>query len=214
MNEAKTVAIPLWVRKIFIVIIFFLISSSIYVAINDFNAGKIGTILSTKIDYRIPFNPRWVWPYYYYYLLLLFPIFLIKDRQELRKGILCFAITGLITSVFFLLWPTQMLRPVVYGDSLAIRLVRGIYHRDEPFNCFPSQHVAYSFTAAFIILRNNRTLGVFGLVAALTVAASTVLIKQHWLVDIPSGIAVAAISYFLVYGFSFRKIKGNTAELV
>jgi len=59
--------------------------------------------------------------------------------------------------------------------------------------------VAYRFTAAFVALRNHKTLGILGLIAALTIAASTVLIKQHWFVDIPSGIAVAALAFFVVY---------------
>jgi len=199
MENTKQNIFPLWARKTLVVILFFLISSTVYVAINDYNAGKAGAILMTKIDGRIPFNPRWVWPYYYYYLLLLFPIFLVKDRTELRKGILTFALTGLITSAFFFLWPTRMIRPAIIGDTLAIRLVRGIYERDHPYNCFPSQHVAYSFTAAFVALRNHKTLGILGLIAALTIAASTVLIKQHWFVDIPSGIAVAALAFFVIY---------------
>jgi len=203
MNNIRKIEIPMWARKACVVAIIFLVSSTIYVAINDFNAGKTGVILATKIDSMIPFNPRWVWPYYYYYVLLILPIFLVKNRVELRKGMFAFIISGFITSAFFIGWCTQMIRPEVMGYTLAEKLVRGIYLRDQPYNCFPSQHVAYSFTAALVTLRNNKWMGIFALILALTVAASTVLIKQHWFLDLPSGILVAGLSYFLVYKFGW-----------
>ncbi|MCK5832572.1 phosphatase PAP2 family protein [bacterium] len=199
MEKIKTDKIPLWVIKTLIIAGIYGFSAFLYIAINDYNAGKTGAILSCRIDELIAFNRHWVWPYYFYYCIIAFPIFIIKDKQELKKGMFVYLISMLVTSAFYFFWRTQMIRPEIINNDLSSRLLQGIYNRDNPYNCFPSQHVTYSFTAAFMTLRHNKTLGCIGLFVAFTIALSTMFVKQHWFADFPSGVAVAALAYAIVY---------------
>jgi membrane-associated phospholipid phosphatase len=84
-----------------------------------------------------------------------------------------------------------------------------VHNIDAPYNCFPSQHVAYSWLGAFIALKFNPLIGIFVTIAAILISLSTMFIKQHWFVDVLSGIAVALFVYW-VFFIKFRtKISGE-----
>lgn len=175
------------------------ISATLYFLINQYHAGKPGTILLTPIDELVPFDPRWVWLYYLYYPIIAFPILIVKSREELVRGATAFVISGLVTSAFFLLWRTQMIRPEITETDFASRLLLKIYCKDNPYNCFPSQHVTYSWTAALITFRYKKALGAIGLLIAFAISLSTMFVKQHWFLDLPSGVAVAIIACYIAY---------------
>ncbi|HHS49767.1 MAG TPA: phosphatase PAP2 family protein [candidate division Zixibacteria bacterium] len=198
-NDRQPLELPLWATKILIVAGIYVVSSTLYFLINDFNAGKPGALLGLPIDDIIPFRPNWIWPYYAYYPILALPIFFVKTREELYRGGFAYAVGCIVTSAFFLFWRTEMIRPEVTGFDVSSDLVRLTYCRDNPFNCFPSQHVTYSYIAAFITLRLNKKFGVFAIIFATIIALSTLFVKQHWFVDFPSGVAVAGLAYFLAY---------------
>jgi hypothetical protein len=67
-----------------------------------------------------------------------------------------------------------------------------------PTSTFPSAHVVWAALLAYYAYKTRRELGLLlGIVAFLSIAG-TVLFAQHYFVDVPAGIIVAAASIFIV----------------
>lgn len=109
-------------------------------------------------------------------------------------------IAKMICMALFVAVPTTIVRPEVTGNSIFAHLVRAIYRMDLPINLFPSIHCLDSWIC-FRGAQGMRSVPAWYapamLVLTLLVFASTVLIKQHVLVDIPAGILVGELGLFL-----------------
>src|SRR5262249_45538872 len=103
--------------------------------------------------------------------------------------------------LIFLLFPTDnvlrpALAPVPVIDSGFTRwVVQLVYDNDLPFNCFPSYHVTLSQLAALAVWEldreGRRVAGRLAWAVAIAIAASTVLVKQHYLADVAGGVLLA-----------------------
>ncbi len=153
-------------------------------------------------DARIPLEPSWIWIYLLYYPLCLsagfFPELFQKARVfwPIMAGFLSqFAVAGVI----FYFFPTRIIHPPVLGAGLSAEALRGLYAIDSGHCLFPSLHVANTVFVSLVSTRMlaKRWSALFFIVTAF-IAASTVLVKQHFLVDIPSGAFLGALAYWLV----------------
>ncbi|MEK7383232.1 MAG: phosphatase PAP2 family protein [Elusimicrobiota bacterium] len=159
--------------------------------------------VSCSLDHRIPLRPRWVWAYLLYYPLcfapLLFPGLLADDGLYLRAAA-GFCVQFFAAWAVFYFYPTRMARVPVSGDSPSARAVRGLFAVDLGYNIFPSLHVANAFYVACLAARFlPLTWSLSFFAAAVLISVSTVLIKQHYLVDIPAGIILGLAAYALVF---------------
>lgn len=170
------------------------------------NAGTAGRMLHprTALDAYIPFRPQFIYPYLAYYLWLLIPIPILRTRAQFYGAVYAFALTQMVALVIYVVFPSQMDRPLVLGDDLSARLVRLVYQVDLGYNVLPSLHVAHSVLVAllFYSLDPKR----FPLVAmgSTLICVSTVLVKQHFIIDIPAGVAVAVACYYPTMALSHR----------
>lgn len=158
------------------------------------------------LDDWIPFVDGFVFAYVMWYPLMVGMTLwlLVRDRRAfLRYG--WTVIIGLTASIaiFFILPSGQNLRPeTVPGSGLAAMLVRAIYAMDTNTNVFPSMHVVGTLAAMVASFDtpsiSRRARGcIVGL--GVLINASTVLIKQHSVLDILAGIALFALVYLTVY---------------
>ncbi len=115
-----------------------------------------------------------------------------------------------ICLICFLVIPTTLMRPEITGNGLFDQLTKFIYRMDAADNLFPSIHCLESW----MCYRGCRKLAflpkwfnTLNLVFTLLVFASTVLLKQHVLVDIPAGVLAVEIGLFI----SGKIIKENGA---
>jgi len=155
--------------------------------------------LTLPLDVAIPFVPAFVLAYMLVYVTPAMTAFFLEDRAELYRTFLAFGLNCVICFTIFLVYPVEYPRVLPIPDTLFGRLLAFVHVLDRPVNCFPSHHIATSFTTFFAIARQDRRWGaVFGVAAAL-VALSTVLVKQHYVVDIPAGIGVACLTYVLSF---------------
>jgi membrane-associated phospholipid phosphatase len=69
--------------------------------------------------------------------------------------------------------------------------VRGV---DAATSCVPSLHVADSMLAAFLMRRERPKLFPWLMTWAVAIAVSTLTTKQHYLVDVLTGIALALVA--------------------
>ena len=158
------------------------------------------------LDDMIPFVRLFVLVYVLWYPLMLGTTLylLLKDRRAFLRYARSVVLGLTACMLTFVLLPSgQELRPAeVPGSDLTARLLRAIYAADTNTNVFPSMHVVGTL-AAVIGIFDSRSAprGVQWGVAALGVLinTSTVLIKQHSVLDILGGVVLYWLVYLAVY---------------
>lgn len=158
--------------------------------------------LALPLDARIPFRPAWIVIYILAYLQWVVGYVLIarESREHCYRVLAGEIIAKFICMLFFIVLPTRIERPVVEGSGVFAALTRLIFASDLPGNLFPSIHCLESwicFRGAIGMKRVPRWYAPAMLAFTLMVFASTVLVKQHVLVDIPAGVLVAELGLLL-----------------
>lgn len=164
--------------------------------------GGVPTIsLWTTFDRYIPLVPEAFFAYSLYYALAVMPAFLARTRRDLAEMGVSFAIVTGVGWLAYVLVPVRMEYPAVTCLGLSCDLLRGLYEADGGVNVFPSLHVGHSVLVAsmFISYRERVPSWIIALVVAMAaaVSVSTVLLKQHYLVDIPAGFVLAVGGWWL-----------------
>jgi membrane-associated phospholipid phosphatase len=141
----------------------------------------------------IPLIPWMIWPYLTLFSLFLLPLFHMSAWQISmlsRQSTATLVITGLV----FLLAPTHLGFPPVIVEGLHRPVFDFLAIVDTPHNLVPSLHVAFS---ALILLgcaaRTSTHLAWSYRFWLLLLSVSTVLVHQHHVFDVVSGLTLALI---------------------
>jgi membrane-associated phospholipid phosphatase len=170
-----------------------------FVQIDARNAALAASLkplpLETALDPYIPFVPAFIFAYLLYYPWLLLPVPILQRSQTFYRAMLAFALVQVTAIVVYLAFPSRMVRPDIGGlpAGLGTDLIAWLYRTDRGWNLFPSLHVAHSSLVAMLYWVHCRKAFWFAALGALLIAASTVLIKQHYVIDIPAGVLLAFI---------------------
>jgi membrane-associated phospholipid phosphatase len=70
-----------------------------------------------------------------------------------------------------------------------------VYQTDRAANTAPSGHTFYSVLSLLYLARWRPNYRLAGIIVTFIILASTLLTKQHYIVDIISGIALAVLAY-------------------
>ncbi len=181
---------PLWYLMLWVPYI------ALYQLSNHFPLGEPRQLPMTAIDRAIPFVPALL-PLYLAYLPLYWWTG-IRSEDDERANRLLYAsyFQMLVCLPLFVLLPVHMPRELFYG-SAALGWADAFWHWfDGPGNCLPSLHAAN----CLLLMQFNRTRPAPVLHGALAVGiiASTLLVKQHYAVDLLAGALVyAATALFL-----------------
>jgi membrane-associated phospholipid phosphatase len=158
---------------------------------------RIGHVhdLATSLDARLPFVPLLAIPYLA--LLLILPAALLAGLRSTR-GIaqiaLALTLAYLVSDLFFIFYPTYAPRPVRLS-GWGSEIVSFIYRNDAPYNDLPSEHVASAVLLAVYARPWKGVLRVGGLLLAILVVPSTVLIRQHTLIGALGGLVLAVLAW-------------------
>ena len=171
-------------------------------------------IIESALDPKIPFCEWFIIPYCTWYFciaaIVIYPLFK-SDRREFLRSNLVLMGAMLIPMFICTFVPNGIdmaLRPdfeTLGRDNFAIDMVKMIYAADTPpRNVMPSMHVSISFAMFFVILQSKTMCKkayakVLAFVWCLMIAASTVFIKQHSILDVYAGIAVAVAVALIGY---------------
>ncbi len=163
------------------------LANEVYFALNH---GPAVWNLRTALDAALPVVPPFVVPYVsldplVYFTLILFLLFRTKLFQSAGTSMLA---AFFVSYLFYFFFQTEVIRPTLAGTDLFTRMVRDVYAGDNPFNDFPSLHTSVSTLLAIHWLRFDRRAGIVASVWAALIVASTVLIKQHYVADVVSGL--------------------------
>lgn len=160
------------------------------------------------IDDYIPFCEIFIVPYLLWFAYVAFTvIFLcIRDQEESDK-LVAFLMTGMtIFIIVSAVFPNgHNLRPKVFErDNIFIDLIRHLYAADTPTNILPSIHV-YNSVAIMIAVWRSRCFANHNIIRAamlalgVSIICSTVLIKQHSMLDVLLALLLSAVMYSICY---------------
>jgi membrane-associated phospholipid phosphatase len=94
----------------------------------------------------------------------------------------------------------MVFRPLISEGDVFCELVAYVYRLDKPYNAFPSIHSLTSFIyflAGYGVRKSNPAIAYLIQGLALAIIASTLLIKQHVILDVMGGVILGGIIYLL-----------------
>jgi membrane-associated phospholipid phosphatase len=169
-----------------------------YLLTNHYTFHSARYLPLSVIDLKTPFLP---WTGFIYVIVYVFPLvigFYIDREEDVKPIVLSFVAMATFCIIAFYFFPTVYPRPDLLNESsfsaLALKLVRQV---DTPANCFPSQHVALAFLAAFFVRRFSRWEGNLAILLAVAISISTLTTKQHYVWDVIAGYMLARATFII-----------------
>ncbi len=167
---------------------------------------------SCALDSKIPLVPVWTIVYMGSYVFWIAGYIAISrlDKQKFIRLFRADCIAKIICAACFVLLPTQMARPEISGGGVFNFTLEFIYIMDTPVNLFPSMHCLFSWMVARTIMAEKQFSPAvrWGAPAcAILVFLSTLFTRQHYLIDIPAGIAAAELALLISGIIERRKAK-------
>ena len=152
--------------------------------------------MTTTLDLKIPFDPRWVVIYvacFAYWAVS----YVLMARQDNWYSIMTGEVLAkLLCGTFFLLLPTTNVRPELSGTGFTTWLMGLIYRLDPPLDLFPSIHCMESWICFRGMLGQKaipKWYQVFAGIFTVLVCLSTLFTRQHVIADVIAGILLGEI---------------------
>ena len=183
-------------------VIAFLVNSAVYWGAPRLTDTSEYHNLSLALDTKIPLIPAFILVYFGCYIFWVINYLLVSLREEeikyrfftadLYARIICF--------LFFVFYPTTNVRPELVGNGIFVQGMHFLYQIDEPVNLFPSIHCMASWFCC-IGIRGDKKVPVWYKIVSVMIAVlvfiSTLVTKQHVIVDVIGGVAVAELTWFV-----------------
>ncbi len=154
--------------------------------------------LELGVDRAIPEVGTWVFFYLTVYFVYAIPLVYLDDLRQLAKLDIAQVATMLLCWAIFIAFPVATVRtalPVVDVTSFTLATVRQF---DPPWNCFPSTHCTVCTVASLAVWRTGRKTGLWLLVSTLFICISTLLTKQHYVLDVLAGVVLGSLVWWAV----------------
>lgn len=176
----------------------------IYAIPNHFPIFEPRLLPLSNFELSIPLVPWTVWIYSTEMILIALPFFATKDAESSNRYLFAFFALQTLSCVFFVFFPTTYPRDLYpldpqTMDSLTFALFSHVRVADAPTNCLPSLHVSSVYLASMAFYQESRKIFRWCFIWATAIALSTLTTKQHYIVDIISGLLMAMGSYWLFY---------------
>ncbi len=169
---------------------------ALYYGINAATAGRSVATPLLDFERHIPFVPAAYPIYAAVYVQVLLPLFLARTRRDYWTIQLAFAVASLVGFATFLAAPMAYPRPSLEVTDAFTWLLSLEYATDGPRCTLPSLHVAFAWIL-YLSLGGRSHRWRMGLgVSAAAISVSTLLVKQHFLVDVVVGAALAVASWW------------------
>jgi membrane-associated phospholipid phosphatase len=175
-----------------------------YFSLQRASSFPVLRVPETSLDRAIAFEPDWIWIYVSIAVLVPLAPALARDRTALRRyaaGLACLCLPCF--ALFFLL-PVEGPRPSLVPEHA---LYGWIVSVDRSTNSLPSLHAGlalYSLLYIGRVLQQERgpargALRLAGWLWGAAILYSTLATKQHWVVDLPAGMAIAFCAHRLAW---------------
>jgi membrane-associated phospholipid phosphatase len=193
---------PIEARRVFLLALHFVTFLAFYFGTAHVAEAKnIQTPwITTSLDEWIPFVPSFVWVYMTAFVLAPVGITFCcwKIGEWDFDGILgaCWA-NLIIFSFFHLMLPFRAVEPTLVGGGTTGATMRLIQVLTSQYNTFPSGHVSYALIVIWVARltrRLNSKTSAILTVISVAVIISTLLVKQHTVLDVVGGFIVAGLA--------------------
>jgi membrane-associated phospholipid phosphatase len=156
---------------------------------------------------RIPFVPEAALVYLSVLPMLLLAPFVLRDLRDYTALVIALIVETLVGFVGFMLLPvepSELDRVLPATDSVLYTFADWL---NLEGNYLPSLHVAFAVTALLAYLEHARGIGK-GLLVAWTcaIAVSTLLIHQHYILDVITGAGLAWVCWRVAVGWAHRRV--------
>ena len=190
--------VPVYARLAIPVLVLFAV---VYFGTNWITSQRTGNYrLFFEWELAIPFVPGMIYVYASLLVLLLLPAVTLTRRQlpALARAMLA---TLFVASVIYLLLPAELgfERPgYVAGHDV---VYQALYALELPHNLVPSLHIATSTLLIAAVLHNTSSRWIrLGLILwCMLICVSVLLVHQHHILDVISGLLLGIVNYRLVY---------------
>lgn len=175
---------------------YFLIQSSV---------RDIGVNLMTPLDASIPLIPEFVWIYHSLLpVIVLTSVFIVDQRRNIFTLIAACVASTIVLNIFYIFYPAFYPRSE-YQIALSGMSEHVLYWTrkiDGANNTFPSGHVTFAWLMFWGIKNSlashaKKWLTPAFFIWASLVSFSTLALKQHYIVDVFSGLALATLTYLI-----------------
>lgn len=195
-------------RHLFL-LLFWVVFGSLFLLVERGIPGRVYHPVQCPLDDRIPLCEWFLIPYLFWFLFLfgMHLYLLLEDIPAFRRFMHFIILTFSITIAIYFVYPTcQELRPGAFArDNVLTRFLANFYVFDTNTNVCPSLHCTGSMAVVFAAWDTDRFRKGFPRVAftvmGLLISVSTVMIKQHSVVDVVWAMVLSAAGYWAVYVF-------------
>ena len=156
------------------------------------------------MDALIPFIPEFIWVYWSLPLQILFAmVWLIQDRNLFFETFWSCIVASFLAFGFYLFLPLYYPRESFELTTISRYLLDFTRSIDEANNTFPSSHVIFTWimyisAARTKLAKQNSGLGALFLLWTVGITLSTLVVKQHFIIDVLSGCVLAFIIFYFV----------------
>ena len=155
------------------------------------------TLTPSVLDAAIPFLPWTVWAYLLQFPYLGFVYWRARDTVAWARDLRGMLAATVASVAVFVLYPTGIPREAVDADPATTLAFAVLYGTDPATNCLPSLHVSLAFLGAAGFWPERPRLAGACLAWAALITVSTLTTKQHYVVDVLAGLAVALAAGWL-----------------
>ncbi|WP_026895164.1 phosphatase PAP2 family protein [Clostridiisalibacter paucivorans] len=169
------------------------------------------------IDKHIPLVKYMIIPYFFWYIYvwMVFFYLAVKDEKLFFTHSKATIISKSICIILFLVYPTFVIRPEITGQDIFSKALIHLYASDNPVNALPSIHVLQTILThiAIINIRNaTKKLKISSSIISMLIILSTVMTKQHNIIDVFAAYILAIIVIKIVYLLDYKKCKLSIVE--
>jgi membrane-associated phospholipid phosphatase len=134
--------------------------------------------------------------------LIFIVVLFALSEQSVRKLSLAMISSILMAAPIYLFFPAKLgFQRLVEFDQFET-LYRVLYTLDRPHNLLPSMHVTYASIGLWAIMREHNSrqwVAPLLWIWLFLICASIILVHQHHLMDIPTGMLLAVINYKMFF---------------
>lgn len=167
------------------------------------NSGRTHYDMTTPFDETIPLIPAFIMIYFGCFAFWVFFYWMCgsSSKSYCAKFVTFDLLTRTICGIIFILLPTYNVRPAIPKNDFFGWALGFLYQIDSADNLFPSIHCLVSWNC-FVGLRGldgcKRVYKVTAAVMAILVFISTLVTKQHVVVDIFSAVLISELCWYAV----------------
>lgn len=205
-GRSTFMTLPLFVspaNKGLVGVLTFVFAGGLYFLSNHYPILEPRLLSMTALDRAIPFLPWTVWVYVSEYVYFIVIYLLCREPINMNRYVSAVLAIQVLSVLIFTLWPTTYPRDLfplpANLDPTTTWLFSTLRAGDAPTNCCPSLHVSSVFLCGFLFLNEQRRRLWFFMLWATLIGASTLTTKQHYVIDVVTGLLMAILFHWIFY---------------